>query len=326
MRLALLLAALWCGLAFAQPLPHPVIFYPIRYSDNVTPVLEQDLHFIAWLQHNPSATTNENTIGNAVWSDANGGGIQVECSAFPGWWQVGQVLWVIIIGDGSNYTQAESDTFSIVLTSDPVQWATGNGPNGEFILPVELTSFSAEPQPGRVVLRWETASETDNAGFNILRAIDRSGPFTKINAQLIPGAGTSSQRHTYSYVDEDISGGLYFYQLEIVDVSGGSEFSDIIEVRPVPAAFALSSGHPNPMTQGTEISFQVPREGVVSVRIYDMAGRQVRTLQEGSLRPGFYTATWNGTDESGRPVGNGVYFVRMDAQGFNTTKKLVVLR
>ena len=92
---------------------------------------------------------------------------------------------------------------------------------------------------------------------------------------MIPGAGTSTDEHTYTYTDEGLTGGLYFYQLEAVSTSGEIQILGNLEVRPTPTEFALSSGHPNPMAGSTEIAFQLPSETRVSLRVYDMAGREV---------------------------------------------------
>ena len=128
------------------------------------------------------------------------------------------------------------------------------------------------------------------------------------------------------HTDEGLTGGLYFYQLEAVSTGGEIQNLGNLEVRPTPTEFALSSGHPNPMANSTEIAFQLPRETRVSLRVYDMAGREVRTLVSQKLDAGYYTQGWDGVDANGRSVANGVYFYRMDAGSFNATKKLVVLR
>jgi hypothetical protein len=321
--LALIGAVLAPSAVFAQALPHIVIISPIVYSDGSTQVLGADMSFDAWIETRPGEVISETFPGNGV-AD---GMCWVEASGFTTIWAIGETMIVEITGLGSNYGgNAETEQFSIVLNSDNPQYPTGGGPGGEFILPVELTSFSAEPGAGIVTLCWETASEVENIGFNVLRSIERDGAYTKINQELIPGAGTTTEPQSYSYVDEDISGGLYFYQLEAVSTDGEKQLSGIVEVRPTPAVFALASGYPNPMTQSSEIAFQLPKDSMVSLRVYNMAGREVSILQQGTLQAGYYAKTWNGTDADGRTVGNGVYFVRMDAQGFNATRKLVVLR
>lgn len=324
LRVLLLVAAVLVpSAAFSQALPHIVIVSPIVYSDGTTQVLGADMSFSAWITTRPAEIINQTTPGCGV-AD---GMCWAEASQFTTVWSAGETMILEITGTGSNYGgNTETEQFSIVLNSDNPQYPTGNGPAGEFVLPVELTSFTAEPSAGRVTLRWETASEVENVGFNVLRATERDGAFGKINDALIAGAGTSTERHSYSFVDENINGGLYFYKLEAVATNGDKQYSEIVEVRPTPAVYALASGYPNPMTQSTEIAFQLPREGAVSLRVYNMAGREVRVLQEGTLQAGYYSRVWNGADSEGRTVGNGVYFVRMDAQGFNTTKKLVVLR
>jgi hypothetical protein len=327
LRFAVLMGVLVVGgTALAQAPPHAVICVPIVYSDGMTPVLAADLTFDAWIVGNEGDVIDETTTGNAVWDDVAGAGAQIECSQFTDVWQAGDVLMVEFTGAGSNYPQAETELFSIVLNDQNPQWADGNGPQGEFILPVELSSFSAEAGPGRVVLTWVTISEAENAGFNIHRSTEENGTYTKLNDELIPGAGTSTVEHTYTYTDEGLTGGLYFYQLEAVSTTGDAQSLGNLEVRPTPTEFALSSGHPNPMANSTEIAFQLPSETRVSLRVYDMAGREVRTLVNENLDAGFYSQNWNGLDANGRSVANGVYFYRMDAGSFNATKKLVVLR
>jgi hypothetical protein len=327
LRFAVLMGVLFVGgTALAQAPPHAVICTPIVYSDGMTPVLAADLTFNAWITTNPADIITETTPGCAVYDDVGGAGALVECSQFQAVWNVGDVLMVELTGAGSNYTQAETELFSVTLNDENPQFADGNGPQGEFILPVELSSFSAAAGPAQVVLTWVTASETENAGFNVYRSTEENGTYTKLNDTMIPGAGTSTDEHTYTYTDEGLTGGLYFYQLEAVSTSGEIQNLGNLEVRPTPTEFALSSGHPNPMANSTEIAFQLPSETRVSLRVYDMAGREVRTLVNENMDAGYYTHGWDGVDTNGRSVANGVYFYRMDAGSFNATKKLVVLR
>jgi hypothetical protein len=294
------------------------------YSDQATTVLEADMHYDAWLTERP---TEHIYVDGPDPEHLADGFFQVELSEFPTEWSAGEHLMVEITGDGSNYTQPETQLFGpFVITSDNPQFLDGGGPDGAFILPVELSSFSAEAGPGRVVLTWVTSSETENAGFNVYRSTELNGSYAKLNDSLIPGAGSSIDEHTYTYTDEGLTGGLYFYQLEAVSTSGQIQNLGNLEVRPTPTEFALSSGYPNPMANSTEIAFQLPSEARVSLRVYDMAGREVSTLVNERLEAGYYTHAWNGMDANGRAVSNGVYFYRMDASGFNATKKLVVLR
>lgn len=89
--------------------------------------------------------------------------------------------------------------------------------------------------------------------------------------------------------------------------------------------FALAS-QPNPTSGATTLSFSLARAGEVSLAIYDASGRRVRSLLSGPREPGRYAARWDGRDESGRPVGSGVYFYKLGTQERDLTGKLVVLR
>lgn len=98
-------------------------------------------------------------------------------------------------------------------------------------LPVQLSHFRPGlTEAGTVVIQWTTESEVDNAGFNILRSQTRTGEFKVINAQLIPGAGTTSERNTYTWTDTTAKPNLvYYYQIE--DVSFGGERQTLATVR-----------------------------------------------------------------------------------------------
>ena len=88
-------------------------------------------------------------------------------------------------------------------------------------LPVSLSFFRATLESGEVVIRWTTESETDNAGFNILRSHRKDGAYKQINTALIQGAGTTGERNTYKWVDPTAKAGVvYYYQIEDVSVAG----------------------------------------------------------------------------------------------------------
>ncbi|MDE0012539.1 MAG: lamin tail domain-containing protein [Candidatus Poribacteria bacterium] len=93
----------------------------------------------------------------------------------------------------------------------------GGGP-----LPVALASFRSErADTGHVVIKWTTASEKDNAGFNILRGQQRQGRFVRLNPKLLPGGGTRSERSSYTWTDTTAKVDVvYYYRLEDVSFSG----------------------------------------------------------------------------------------------------------
>lgn len=95
---------------------------------------------------------------------------------------------------------------------------------------VELTSFTATAYEDEVLLEWETATETDNAGFNIYRAKYRRGPYIMVNDELIEAKGDSVSGASYSYVDIPERSGRYFYKLEDIDTNGKSTLHGPVKV------------------------------------------------------------------------------------------------
>jgi len=85
---------------------------------------------------------------------------------------------------------------------------------------VELASFTAEPDADGVTLAWETAAEIDNAGFNLYHATTPDGPYAKVNGALIAAEGDPTSGASYSFLDQELQPGTYYYKLEDVDLSG----------------------------------------------------------------------------------------------------------
>ena len=88
-------------------------------------------------------------------------------------------------------------------------------------MPVKLSHFRAEHTDAGVVLKWTTESELDNAGFYIYRSEAKDGEFKAVNASMIQGAGTTSERHTYTWTDTTAKPNtLYYYQIEDISHAG----------------------------------------------------------------------------------------------------------
>ncbi len=94
----------------------------------------------------------------------------------------------------------------------------------------------------------------------------------------------------------------------------------------VPRVLKLDQNRPNPFNPVTAISFEVPRRSEVSLTLFNVQGRRVRTLVDGEREAGAYRVAWDGTDESGRPVASGVYFYRLESDGRVEHRKMTLLR
>jgi hypothetical protein len=87
----------------------------------------------------------------------------------------------------------------------------------------------------------------------------------------------------------------------------------------------LSSSYPNPFSNKVIINYQIPKRTDVKLIIYDVLGREVKSLYSGMANQGNYTITWQGDDNKGKKVSTGVYFVRLEALGKNIGRKIICI-
>jgi hypothetical protein len=112
---------------------------------------------------------------------------------------------------------------------------------------VELVFFSAIPEDGRVILRWETATELDNAGFYINRSTEPDSGYQRINDSIIPATGDSLTGETYEFIDDQVINGTeYWYRLEAIDLNQNSTFYDAVLAVPGSSGTALPTVTPSP--------------------------------------------------------------------------------
>jgi len=92
---------------------------------------------------------------------------------------------------------------------------------------------------------------------------------------------------------------------------------------PVSYAFAII---PNPFVRQARIDYALPKQTSVDIKIFDISGRQVKILNSGIQHPGYYSVVWNGSDDNGRKIASGVYFVRFEAGEFRAQDKILMVR
>ncbi|MBZ0269093.1 FG-GAP-like repeat-containing protein, partial [bacterium] len=141
------------------------------------------------------------------------------------------------------------------------------------------------------------------------------------------GAGTNADSLRVlwtSGVSQLVAGPTIDRRLLVIEES---EATPVVDIVPLPLQFALYPAFPNPFRRGTTIRYDLPRTADVHLRIYDVAGRLVRTLERGrGASPGAYQVIWDGRNGSGRLVASGVYFYRLDAGDFRDVRKIVRIR
>ena len=113
----------------------------------------------------------------------------------------------------------------------------------------------------------------------------------------------------------------------ILAIDGGDALDlQDTDLASVPVRFSLGDNYPNPFNPVTKISFDLPASSRVMLRIYDVRGNEIHTLVSGVMPFGSHTVTWNGVDDRGRAVSSGVYFYRIEAEGFTATHKMMLLK
>jgi len=199
---------------------------------------------------------------------------------------------------------------------------------------VVLSSFSARSGAGEVILEWATESEQQNLGFHIFRQEGSQGTFQPLTEELIPSAcgGQSQTQQTYRCVDRQVEPGLeYHYQLQDVGFDGRRTVLGTVTVASLssdarPSQFQLLQNYPNPFNASTQISYNLPVDAEVLIRIFDVSGRLVRTLVEGHRQAGQHMVRWDGCNLTGGMAASGLYFCSLETQGQSQRMKMVLLR
>ncbi len=197
-------------------------------------------------------------------------------------------------------------------------------------IPAELTSFIASVTGNNVYLEWSTASETNNAGFEIER-VTSSYLIANIgtsplqgweNIGFVKGKGTTSESKTYSFVDENLTPGIYSYRLKQIDFNGTIEYSKEVEVEvEVPNQFALFQNYPNPFNPSTVISWQSPVGSHQVLKVFDGLGNEVATLVNEYKPAGRYEVEFNASG-----FASGVYLYKLTSGNNTSTRKLLLLK
>ena len=208
------------------------------------------------------------------------------------------------------------------------QWYTFSNEATGYVfppIPVELTNFASKLNERIVTLYWSTATETNNSGFEILRFTRNDSDWESIG--FVPGFGTTTEVHNYSFIDESLQSGNYQYRLKQIDFDGTFEYSNIIEVTvDAPTIFSLEQNYPNPFNPSTKIKFEIPDQvrnddHRVTLIVYDVLGNELTELVNELKAPGTYEVEFDGT---GLP--SGIYFYQLKAGSFVETKKMVLMK
>jgi hypothetical protein len=195
-------------------------------------------------------------------------------------------------------------------------------------VPVELTTFTAEASGEKVNLRWETATELNNQGFEVERKNleDRSQKPEWEKIGFVKGKGTSSEVMSYSFADNSPVTGRSYYRLKQVDYDGSYRYYGPISVEYQGIIdYELSQNYPNPFNPTTVINYSIPQDGEVSIKIYNILGVEVAELVNENKKAGKHTIEFSAEKYEGK-LGSGVYFYTLKSGSYTQTRKMILLR
>ena len=203
---------------------------------------------------------------------------------------------------------------------------SGGGTICSGALPVSVSSFTSSVYKRDVTLLWVTEWEINNLGFRIEKLRIDENVWKEIG--FVEGHGTVNTANGYIFKDEKTKAGLYQYRLKQIDYNGNYEYfspstGDVVINSP--NNFEVSQNYPNPSNPKSKIDFQMPFDGKVSIKVYDIAGREVAVLIDGLKPADFYSVEFDGSN-----LASGVYFYRIIADGegksFTKTLKMVLVK
>lgn len=237
-----------------------------------------------------------------------------------------------VISNYSNYTQvtlsgvADAGTsgylrFNGLNIADPTSmWLDNLVFNVDAATPITLSSFTAEAKNATVELKWETASETNNARFIIYRNDIRIGE--------VQGAGTSSETNTYSFIDAQlIPGQTYTYVLADVDYANketrySSQAITIQIDSDLPEMdFVVGSAYPNPFNPQTVIPVELSKNANIHATLHDIDGKKVKNIFKGYSESGRRELIIKAQDLS-----SGIYIANILINEQRFTQKLILLK
>jgi len=228
-------------------------------------------------------------------------------------------------GDNQSIARDPDFTGSFVkhstITENPVDFSPGYmNAASDTPLPITLTSFTATAVNGTVELAWETATETNNARFVIYRNGEAIGS--------VEGAGTTTEPHSYTFVDDAVVPGLtYTYVLADVDYANTETKYDDDAVTVtlgndvMEADFTVGAAYPNPFNPTAIVPFELTKDAMVKASVYDLVGREVKTLINGNVSAGSHELKINGENMT-----TGIYLVKVVIDNTANIQKIALMK
>lgn len=269
-----------------------------------------------WLVTVDNQPTNGRDVTYSWLSDLDNGKNFSSTNKAEFWVSEDKTNW-IKKGEGFDVSGSNPRTMTVNTTNFSYWVASSeNAP-----LPVELLSFNYVIKEKDVILKWITASEENNFGFEIERNSYTENIWTKIG--FVEGKGTIKSQTNYEFADRKPDIGKYRYRLKQIDFNGNYQYfilNSLVEIQ-LPDKFELEQNYPNPFNNYTIISLICPIDENVKIKVYDITGREILTVIDSYLKQGSYNFKLN-TDN----LTSGIYFYTLTAGNTVITKRMVLIK
>ena len=232
------------------------------------------------------------------------------------------------LSDSTSEGNAET-TFRVIANMDEGNFDSepSEGFSVDNIAPDMLTGLQANMSDGIVILSWEGSEANDFSHYAIYYSTD---------AEFEPSEETMIGTHSSPSFEHDVTEiGDHYYIVSAFDVNENEgdhsesvnvTLLNLVDVHGLPEVFALHQNYPNPFNPTTTLRYDLPEDSYVSIVIFDMMGRQVRTLKNGQASAGYHSMMWNATNDIGSHVSAGVYIYTIQAGDYRDVRKMILLK
>jgi hypothetical protein len=276
-------------------------------------------------------------------SNSNDGDVNGNHGSFNDAWLVklnvsGNIQWQKCLGgtydEGANAVQQTADGgYVAVGLSDSNNDGDVSGNHGyplgtedywivkldaDIVVPLRLLSFTGIVESNANKLNWQTTNEINTKDF----IVERSANAINFSAVGKVDAQTSSAiTHSYNYTDNAPLPGTNFYRLKMEDKDGKFTYSNVVKINYTNGNANTIIISPNPFSNSTTILFTLSQPQNVSILIYDINGRLIKTLANALFEAGAHQLLWNAKDSKQGEVASGIYFLKMQAANHSETRE-----
>jgi len=243
------------------------------------------------------------------------------------------------------FKDGNSVSHSLILATNYVDTNIINQVTYTYYVVAVYTNPTGDSEPSNTVTA--AGGEVLSPVINLQHTVSTDSVFLSWSVQARPLTGfkvyrdgiplaTINNPATLSYIDTGLPNGVFIYYVTALYTLGESPPCDPVfatvdvtanpeEVVPVTAT-ALVGNYPNPFNPRTTITYNIKNDAAVTLEVYDLKGRKIRTLVSGKVKAGSHSVIWKGDDNNGKPVSSGVYFTRMTCENYVSTRKLILMK